>query len=588
MAKKIDNLDWSTLRKVFSRMKKNTKGFTTLIVRDPTDFLDFEIDLQRNIESLVFRINSNRYHPEKPYIHLSPKNKGMNRETVVFNVEDALTYQFCIEQIENELLAKTRQQHIRGGIKIAPNLDAESDDFYEKWFPDWKKHLESIEAALDSKPFLVNTDIGSYFENINILVLKDMVRSEIEGKKKLLNLLFYFLENARLRVDYEVDTCTGLPQESVDCSRLLAYYFLHPHDNAMAEFCRENDAEFYRFVDDMSFAVNSEVVGKKALKCCTESLRRLNLVASVEKTSVQDSETARRELFFEENGRLSKLEETLLENLGNGNGVSQTVQEITDYYSELQAQRKYEYGNWIKILKRFYTLFTYAQSPFFLKQLANHAIQYPQLFSADKIGRYLLRNKPNEGFDRSLMGLVDYLYSEENLYPTVESSLLEIFLLFDPSSLSGELRQSLSTLSTELFFCHGYKPLSDYARAVCCLLFYRFNRNEISRIANHYLRSSENDFLLRKYMIFVALTVDNQRQREEVISKAKKEQHISIGRLANFIENLNHYAVNEHVKTFLRRDKVYIYKRSKKRFSIVENYANVRVQVLKELISIYR
>ena len=51
----------------------------------------------------------------------------------------------------------------------------------------------------------------------------------------------------------------------------------------MAEFCRLNDAEFYRYVDDMSIAVDTEVIGKKALKTMTESLRNLNLVSTLKK-----------------------------------------------------------------------------------------------------------------------------------------------------------------------------------------------------------------------------------------------------------------------------------------------------------------
>ena len=65
----------------------------------------------------------------------------------------------------------------------------------------------------------------------------------------------------------------------------------------MAEFCRLNDAEFYRYVDDMAIAVDTEVIGKKALKTMTESLRSLNLVSSIEKTSIIDSQTAEDQLF---------------------------------------------------------------------------------------------------------------------------------------------------------------------------------------------------------------------------------------------------------------------------------------------------
>lgn len=586
----MDNLNQETLGRVFRRLRKDTKGFSALIVRDPLDFLDFELNLGRNIDSLIFDIGSGRYHPQKPYAHPSPKDKGINRETVVFDVRDALVYRFCIEQIDTTLLNKTPQHNVRGGIKITPKPDVDDGDFYEKWFADWKEHMDSIEEGLEERPFLANTDIASYFENINILVLKDMVRSDVKGKSKLLNLLFYFLENIQPRVDYEVNTFTGLPQEDINCSRILAYYFLHPHDDAMAEFCPENDAEFYRFVDDMSFAVNSEVVGKKALKRTTESLRRLNLVASIEKTSILDSETARRELFLQENKQLSEFEDELLNGLENHSDISGTVRQIEEYYSELQAERKHKLKSWTKVLKRFYTLFTYAQSPMFLGQLEGDIVRYPALFVGNKVGKYLIRNRQNEGFERSLVALVEYLYSQENLYPAVESNLLETFLLFDPGDLGDHVKERFKTLCNDLFFKNRYRPLSDYARAVSCLLFFRFDTGGLSKIANHYVRSSEDDFLLRKYMILVSLTVSNDRRRKEVINKARREQHISVSRLVSFIENLSGHKTAKAVKRFLKeRNKIYICSRKKDRrvFSIVESYPNVRSEVLRELVAIY-
>ena len=40
-------------------------------------------------------------------------------------------------------------------------------------------------------------------------------------------------------------------------------------------FGRLNDAEFYRYVDDMAIAVDTEVIGKKALKTMTELCEEL-------------------------------------------------------------------------------------------------------------------------------------------------------------------------------------------------------------------------------------------------------------------------------------------------------------------------
>lgn len=582
MSQKVENLTKEALKKAFRRLKKDTRNFSSLLVRDPLDYLDFEVNLDSNLSSIISEINRNNYHPQKPYLHLSAKSKGINRPTVVFDVKDALIYRFCIEQIEDELIKKTRQKHIRGGIKITPNKRGNGDDFYEKWFSDWKEHQNDLKESLQKKRYLVSTDIASYFENINILVLKDLVRSDVEGKKGILNLLFYFLENTRFRFYYEVNTFNGLPQEDIDCSRILAYYFLNTNDEAMAKFCKENDAEFYRFVDDMSITVNSEVTGKKVLKNMTESLRKLNLVSSIEKTSIIDSAQAQSQLFFQENDYLSKIENKILTKLKENQNAKPETELLKQFYLELTNANKNEYKNWTKILKRFYTLFSYTKSNFLLERLHDHIVKYPFLFKVDKIGKYLIRNQNKDGFEKTLTTLIDYLYSEENLYPAVESNLLEIFLLINPDKFSIEIKNKLKGLCNDIFFKSGYQPLSDYARALACLMFYRFDKSNIKKIANHYLKNSEKDYLLKKYIVFVCLTISNDSLRKKVLNMAKSEQSLSMNRLINLVENIDNYKKSRTVKNFLKKEKIYIYKDK-----IVENYSPIRVDILKDLINIY-
>ena len=102
-------------------MKKDTKGFKTLIVRDPLDYIDFIVNLDANLDSIIYEIKKISTIHKSHFSLPSAKSKGINRPTVVFDIKDALVYRFCIEQIEDEIINKTRQKHIRGGIKITPN-----------------------------------------------------------------------------------------------------------------------------------------------------------------------------------------------------------------------------------------------------------------------------------------------------------------------------------------------------------------------------------------------------------------------------------------------------------------------------------
>lgn len=589
MKKRVENLNKSNLVKTFKRLKKATKNFSSLIVRDPLDYLDFEVNLDSNLESLIFEINSSNYHPQRPYLHLSAKSKGINRPTVVFDVKDGLVYRFCIEQIENELIDKTRQKNVRGGIKITPNRNNNGDDFYEKWFKDWMEHQKALQDSLNDKKYLVTTDIASYFENVNILVLKDLVRGDVVGKSSILNLLFYFLENTRFRYDYEVNTFNGLPQEDIDCSRLLAYYFLSSHDQAMGEFCRGYKAEFYRFVDDMSIVVDSEVEGKWALKRMAESLRTLNLVSSIEKTSIVRNDKAREELFFEENDRLNEIEDELKNKLKSADDLREITKEIKKFYNRLVKAKKNNQKNWIKVLKRFYSLFSYSKSNFFFDKLIDHLTMYPLLFSGDKIKKYLLQNKDDARFNEVVGTLLDYLYSQENLYPAVETSILETLLLFDQAIYSPEINGRIKQLGFDVLFAtNKYKSLSNYARSIACLIIYKFNAENLAKIADHYLRAGENDNVLRKYLIFVSLAVENQALREKVLGKARKEQNLSINRLVNLVDNIDNYKNFKVVKDYIKKDEIIIMFDKQKKIDIKQEINSVRADILKKIIDIYK
>jgi hypothetical protein len=582
---KIEDLTEKNLRKTFKRLKKDTKRFSKLIVRDPVDYIDFEVGLSNNLKHLIHLIRTNSYIPSKPYFHNMPKSKGINRPTVVLDIFDMIMYRFCIEQIEDDLLSKTRQKHIRGGIKITANKKADGDDFYEKWFDDWKEHNNNLRESLERKEYLVSTDIASYFENINILMLKDSIRSDVTGKNNLLNLLFYFLEHTKYRYEYEVNTFNGLLQEDTDASRLLAYYFLRHHDQAMAEFCQANNAEYYRFVDDMSITVDNGTEGRKALKVLTESLRRLNLVAGIEKTEIIPSEQAYRELFFEGNDRLTILQDELIAKTKSGEDIKGIKSEIISYYKKIKrdgSKRK----NWIKILKRFYTLCSYGGFDLFRREIDKQIIQYPLLFSDTRIFKYVLRQKPKV-INNILNTFINYLYSEENLYPQLETNLLELFLGIPVSKPGTVTIERLKRISSDIFWGkNDYMALSDYAKALASLLIFKFgNKKEIDKMGHFYLKNKLDDAFLQKYVVLVSLCNDNHNVRNRIINKAKKELNPSLQRVVNMIENANEMLKRQLVKKYINKTELIIYQN--KGFKISEEYDHVRGRLLKQILTIY-
>lgn len=587
---RIKGLTNKGLKKSYKRLRRKTRMFSNLIVRDPVDYLDFEVNITENIKNLISEINRNEYRPRSPVTHLSAKSKGMNRPTVVFDIKDALVYRFCIEQIEDSLIKKTRlNKNIYGGVKITINKNPDGDDFYEKWFDNWLQFIEGVEESLERKKYLVNTDIASYFENISLQVLKDRLRSDINGKTHILNLLFFFLEHSVNRNEYEVNTHIGLPQEDIDCSRLLAYYFLHPHDDRMREFCKQNKAEFFRYVDDMNVAVDSEITAKKALKTISESLRKLNLVASIEKTTILSASKAKEELFFQENANLTLYQDTILLSLRlkDKRLILKQKRNLVWYYKKLK-KKKNEFKNWHKILRRFYSLGTYIQSDFLMNDIVPHIIQYPSLLGNKRMSKYLIRNKSGKKFPQTIRNLIAYIYSGENLYPEVETQLLETLLLFSTDDFPIDIVKAIKKLGGDILYRKRKGVgLSDYARGLACLLIFRYNGDRaVETLAQHFIETQEDNNVLKKHMFFVAMTSKKEDTRDKAMNKAKMQDDISIHRLVSLIERINRYKTLAVVKEYISNKELFIIANSKKKHKISEKYRPVRSEVLKSIIEV--
>lgn len=148
----------------------------------------------------------------------------------------------------------------------------------------------------------------------------------------------------------------------------------------------------------------------------------------------------------------------------------QLIIDLREYYKKLSKERGKD-KNWIKILRRFYTLFSYCQNPILLEEIKNHLIYFPVIAIGNKLIKYLYRTrKEKEEFNCAICEIIDYLYSEENLYPAVETNLIELILYFDSEDFDRDTLEKIKKLGKDLFFKNHYKPNSEYARALSTLI----------------------------------------------------------------------------------------------------------------------
>lgn len=574
----VENLDVSALLRAFRRLKKATGHFERLLVRDPTDFVDFQIQLSRQFQALDADLQSGRYVPQKPILHPYPKSKGINRPTVVFDVRDALVYRFCIEQIDNELIEMTRRNsNIRGGVKISPNLDPAADGYYEKYFKDWTDHNAAIREGLTERPVAATTDIASYFEGIDVPLLLDLVRSAVSGKAGVVNLLGFFLRGTKVEYEYGLTTNTGIPQEDIDCSRTLAYFYLHTHDDRLVQFTLAHHGELFRYADDITILVETEAVARRALKAVTESLRELGLVASIEKTEIMTSDVVNEQLMHYENSLLDELSAPIEQAARANETPEEAVGSLADLYGRWKRGPEAKKQNWRKVLKRIYTLATLGRAPFLLDDLEEHLVHCPAEVH-DKLTKYLLRIQQEVEISQVVGRLVQYLESEENLYPSLETNLIEALLYLDSSLFSETVCRRLGEYGWRIL--SGDQPaLSQYARGLGALLCFRFRPTVLDKIADYYLRTAVGSEIFQKYLVFVGLTTTDPARRERVARKARAAQDASLSRLMSFVDDLPGAARNRALRSYFDRRRVYFLGAD-----VNEGYEPVRHDVLKEII----
>ncbi|HRP37409.1 MAG TPA: hypothetical protein PLS50_06400, partial [Candidatus Dojkabacteria bacterium] len=382
----------------------------------------------------------------------------------------------------------------------------------------------------------------------------------------------------------EINRFTGLLQEDFNASRVLAFYFLKPHDSAMASFCKSVPAEYYRFVDDMTVLVNSEVEGRMALKAMTESLRRLNLVASLEKTAIMPKKLAIKELFLEENKKIDKLHNELIDRLKNNKSLSPTVKKINRLYEQLLSNEKHKFKNWQKILKRFYTLNAIGQTNVFGKDVKTHLVIFPQISADIRLRKFLLR-QTNLELNKLITTYVKYLYSAENLYQQLETNLLESFLAIPKSRISRSNILILKNLGRDILFRPTkYSSQSAYAKCLATLLCYKFDHCN-DEIAKGFLSSKFEDPLLRKYYIAVSLTNLKLSVKENILKKARKDPSPTIQRFIHMIDNSSRAQKEKSVQEYINLQDLYIYAEEKSTFKIIEKYENVRGDLLKQILN---
>lgn len=278
--------------------------------------LGFQVsdDFEDVIDDIHQKVNTGHYHPMRPIgVYSIPKHNLVPRFIPVLTATDNILYHYLIKEIEESLLAtKPKSVKTFGAYRVLTTAkkkdnDRRKYDFIDiddisvgkytvsySWFPSWGEFNETVKNYFDrnkKKKVFVKTDIANFYDNIDLRLLENKVRSCLDDSKlPVVNILFKLLQGVSsfsYKYNYQGK---GLPQdETSDCSRLLANYFLYDFDKEFDAICKKLDCTYIRYCDDMIIMCNDKASAEKVIHAAAEVLNKSALSLNSSKTKIFNS-----------------------------------------------------------------------------------------------------------------------------------------------------------------------------------------------------------------------------------------------------------------------------------------------------------
>lgn len=394
--------------------------------RQPILDLHDYLDIHRNIRPLLRRLRRSIlegvFRPSEPEIVTLEKRFGVSRRIVVPDPLDAIVLQTITTVLEPRL---KKAAPTKKAFYSQSNLPKQPEDFEGvfgyPWWLLWPKFQQEIHGFTRSHDFILITDLANYYDSISFAVLRDKIGSMSNARQSFLDFLFFVLESLVWRPDYIPHPGAGLPQINLDAPRLLAHVFLYPIDNALQDLASSGD--FVRWMDDIDVAVDNIPHAKNILAKIEPLLAKQGVRINSGKTKILSSREAHKHFFVDENIALN-----LCSNALDNNPSSKIKKRVLSIAKRrfIQHQSDDPAGQWEKVFKRYFTLFTKLRSAFLMPFCPASLRDYPGARASvlryyKTLGHSLGRSKVLQQYllssdaidDASIFACVDVLVSWE-------------------------------------------------------------------------------------------------------------------------------------------------------------------------------
>ncbi len=268
-------------------------------------------DKRAFLNDLYDDVRNGQYFPAVPrgYI-VSDKHNRVARIAPVFSYRDSCVYYFCVKKLEgviagnrvkgtfggwalgNPLREQERQEQVgnREDEEEMPDVGAEHGEYFFtasfdplQWTRNWGEYqrLALIKAGRENLENFVKFDIANFYDSVDLDLLERKIRAvSSPNLQSIVDLLFVFLRNWNRQFQGYGRKSVGLPQdETGDCSRLLANFYLQDYDAFMSNLCTGaiGRGEYLRYSDDQIVMTQEIADARLILFNASKELHKIGL-----------------------------------------------------------------------------------------------------------------------------------------------------------------------------------------------------------------------------------------------------------------------------------------------------------------------
>jgi len=317
---------------------------------DPIEHLDFQIDLKNRCSQLEERVTAGQYAPSSAHRILIEKSKGLCRQVLIINVEDALVLQCLSDSFFKDLNknAPSSNAYYEPDRQIFSKNDIFSAPRYGS-FHAWLQFQQRLFAFSKERNYLVITDIANFYDFISYDHLRNIISSSAHIREPILDMLIFILSGLLWQPDYTPRINVGLPQIDLDAPRVLAHAFLYELDNICTE---KAHIDYARFMDDINIGVNSIGEAKSILRDIDLTLQTRQVRLNPGKTKILSRNEAVNYFHLPANSFLSSLQKRIQERIAKEMEIEREKTFIRRALVHRYWRRRFDEGYGEKVLKR--------------------------------------------------------------------------------------------------------------------------------------------------------------------------------------------------------------------------------------------